>query len=50
MDLTNMDREGCEGIPDDYNDPSGEYCKCGKEMTKGEVECFGVCSSCYENE
>ncbi len=39
----------CESSPEcDYDEPSGENCKCGKEMTKGELECFGVCLSCYD--
>lgn len=28
--------------------PSGEVCGCGKEMTNGEAEAFGVCCGCYD--
>ena len=38
-----------DGIPDYYKELSGKMCQCGREMTKGEDESFGVCHSCYNS-
>ena len=37
-------------LPDNYDKPSGQFCKCGKEMTIGELGCFGYCISCVDVE
>jgi hypothetical protein len=35
-------------FPENYENPSGKFCNCGKEMTIGESECFGTCFSCFD--
>lgn len=32
--------------PEDDN-PSGQFCQCSKEMTKGEAKNGDICSECY---
>ena len=29
-------------------EPSGEKCVCGKEMSTGDFECFGLCLECVQ--
>ena len=39
-----------EPFPDYYSEISDRSCPhCGKSMTKGDEECAGMCSSCYED-
>ena len=39
-----------ECMPSNYDQPSGNKCECGREMTIGEWECFGHCFKCYDME